>query len=201
MPAHGLARHNASVKVLSVNVGKARPVHINGRRVMTAIAKDALPATARVAVKPMGLEGDEQADLSVHGGLSKAVYAYASEHTPRWEAERNRELGLLFETLPPGSMGENLSLQGVLEADLWIGDQLVMPDCALWVSEPRFPCFKFNARMGYNQAAKFMVKHGLCGAYLSVAQPGSVGAGDLITLVPGRRDVRLLDVFLAKARA
>jgi MOSC domain-containing protein YiiM len=189
------------VKVLSVNCGRARPVQINGRRVMTAIAKDPAPEGTRVAVLPLGLQGDEQADQSVHGGLSKAVYAYASEHTPRWEAERNRALGLLFDTLPPGSMGENLSLQGVLEADLWIGDQLVMPDCALMVSEPRFPCFKFNARMGFNQAAKFMVKHGLCGVYLSVSQAGSVGAGDLITLVPGRREVRLLDVFLAKARA
>jgi MOSC domain-containing protein YiiM len=130
-----------------------------------------------VAVGPLGLAGDEQADLSVHGGLAKAVYAYPSEHLPFWQTVRAQaQVALWDDTLPPGAMGENLLLQGLREQDLWVGDRLVLPGCVLVVSEPRQPCFKFGAAMGFAQAVKLMAQSGFCGSYLAVLQPGA-GAG------------------------
>ena len=107
--------------VQSVNVSLARGIEINGRRVMTAIGKRAVAGA--VAVGPMGLAGDEQADLSVHGGLGKAVYAYPGEHYPFWQTVRAQaRVSLWDEALPPGSLGENLTLGGLLETQAWVGD-------------------------------------------------------------------------------
>jgi MOSC domain-containing protein YiiM len=103
--------------------------------------------------------------------------------------------------LPPGTLGENLTVQGLLEDRLWIGDRLVLPGCVLAVSEPRFPCFKFNAAMGFAQAARMMVQSGYCGAYLAVIEPGTVCAGDPIELRPGPREVNLRELFRSRARA
>jgi MOSC domain-containing protein YiiM len=103
-------------------------------------------------------------------------------------------------------MGENLTLSGITEDRLWIGDQLYIggsadaPGCVLAVSEPRFPCFKFNAAMGFRQASKMMVQSGYCGAYLGVILPGQVNAGDSVTLQPGPREVNLRDLFKSRAR-
>jgi hypothetical protein len=114
------------------------------------------PAPGRVAVGPLGLEGDEQADLSVHGGLSKALYAYPAAHYPFWQTVRAQaRVALWDEALPPGAMGENLTIEGLDEARLWIGDRLVLPDCVLAVSEPRLPCAKFGAALGFLQAVNF----------------------------------------------
>jgi MOSC domain-containing protein YiiM len=187
------------MNIFAVNVATAQATPMHGRRVMTAIAKRSV--THAVAVKPLGLAGDEQADLSVHGGLSKAVYAYPMEHLAFWEDQRTQALGpSLMPSYGPGSVGENLSLTGLLETELWIGDALHLPNTILTVSEPRMPCFKFNAAMGFPGAAKAMMQSGFCGAYLSVQQPGSVTAGEAFTLVPGPREVRLLDMFRAKSR-
>src|SRR6478736_5793307 len=138
---------NKGGTLLSLNVARAAPVTINGRKVLTAIGKRAVQGER--AVLPLGIEGDEQADLSVHGGLGKAVYAYPSEHYAFWKTVRAQaQVALWDEELPFGAMGENLTLQGVAENELWIGDVLRFPGCLLAVSEPRFPCFKFNAAMG-----------------------------------------------------
>lgn len=189
----------SNMRVVAVNVARAQPSLVGGRRVMTAMAKQ--PVTQAVAVRPMGLAGDEQADLSVHGGLSKAVYAYPVEHLAFWENKRAEALGpSLLPAYATGSVGENLSIMGLLEVDLWIGDTLHFPNAVLAVSEPRMPCYKFNAAMGFPGAAKAMMQSGFCGAYLSVHQPGSVAAGETFTVVPGPREVRLLDMFRAKAR-
>jgi len=137
------------MKVVSVNTALAQKVQINGREVLTAIGKR--PRSGQVAYRPMGMEGDEQADLSVHGGLSKAVYAYPLEHYAFWRTVRAqaRAAGWEDELPPPGAMGENLTIDGLNERQLWIGDQLRFADGGvLVVSEPRFPCFKFNAAMG-----------------------------------------------------
>ena len=183
--------------VLSLNVARAEPVTINGRKVMTAIAKR--PVEGERQVLPLGIEGDEQADLSVHGGLSKAVYAYPSEHYGFWQTVRAQaQVALWDEALPFGSLGENLTLQGLVERDLWIGDSLRFPDCELAVSEPRFPCFKFNAAMGFRHAAKLMVESGWCGAYLAVRVPGTIAAGQAFTLVPGPREVGIAELFRAR---
>lgn len=186
------------MKVLSVNCATVREVSIGGRRVATAIGKQR--ATGPVAVRPLGLEGDEQADLSVHGGLAKAVYAYPSEHFPFWQTVRAQaKVSLWDEPVAPGLVGENLTLEGVTEDRLWIGDRLVLPGCVLAVSEPRFPCFKFNAAMGFPQAAKLMWQSGYCGSYLAVIEPGHVAAGDTFELVPGPREVNLRELFRARA--
>lgn len=185
--------------VLSLNVSPARPVTINGRTVMTAIGKRAVQGER--AVLPLGIEGDEQADLSVHGGLGKAVYAYPSEHYPFWNTVRAQaQVALWDEDLPFGSLGENLTLQGVVESGLWIGDVLRFPGCELAVSEPRFPCFKFVAAMGFKHAAKLMVESAWCGAYLAVRTPGTIAAGESFTLVPGAREVGIAELFRARMR-
>jgi MOSC domain-containing protein YiiM len=186
------------MKLLHVNTASAREVLINGRKVLTGHHKQ--PVEGPVAVGPLGLAGDEQADPSVHGGLSKAVYAYPSEHYAFWQTVRAQARQQLWdEVATPGLLGENLTLQGLREAELWVGDQLHLPDCVLVVSEPRFPCFKFNAAMGFNQASKLMAQSGYCGAYLAVHTPGTLQAGQPITLVPGPREVGIAELFRSRA--
>ena len=147
----------------------------------------------------MGLAGDEQADLSVHGGLGKAVYAYPVEHYGFWQTVRAQaKVAAWGELLPHGSMGENLTLQGLLETGVWIGDVLRFADCELAVSEPRFPCFKFNAVMGFNQASKLMVANAWCGFYLAVRRPGLLRAGEGFELIPGPREVGITELFRSR---
>ena len=185
--------------VLSLNVARAQAVAINGRKVMTAIGK--CDVEGERAVLPLGIEGDEQADLSVHGGLGKAVYAYPGEHYPFWKTVRAQaKVALWDEELPFGSLGENLTLQGVLESDLWIGDLLCFPGCQLAVSQPRFPCFKFVVAMGFRHAARLMIESAWCGAYLAVRVPGTIAAGQSFTIEPGPRQVGITEVFRARMR-
>jgi MOSC domain-containing protein YiiM len=187
------------MKILSVNTATVQKVQINGRLVATAIGKR--PRPGPVAYGPMGLEGDEQADPTVHGGLAKAIYAYPSEHLAFWRTVRAQaKAGDWDAEVQPGLVGENLSLQGLSERQLWIGDRLVFADGGvLVVSEPRQPCFKFNAAMGFAQASKLMVESGYCGAYLAVHVPGAVQAGDTFTLLPGDRTLSLLEAFRLRA--
>jgi MOSC domain-containing protein YiiM len=184
-------------RVLSVNTAAAETVEIAGAAVLTAIRKRA--RAGAVALQALGLAGDEQADPTVHGGLAKAVYAYPSEHLHFWQTVRAQaRVAGVDDAVAPGSMGENLTVEGLLEDRLWIGDRLRLPNCELAVSEPRFPCFKFNFAMGFNQAVKLMTQSGYCGSYLAVIQPGSVQAGDEIELVPGPREVNVRELFRAR---
>ena len=184
-------------QVLSVQVAQACKVQIAGRSILTAIHKTAV--SGPVAVKPLGLQGDEQADLSVHGGLEKAIYAYPTEHYAFWaEARRLAGVAAIDDALPFGSMGENLTLCGLLETDVWVGDVLRFPQCVLRVSQPREPCYKFNAAMGFNTAVKAMAQSGFCGFYLSVDEPGTVQAGEAFELLPGPRHVSIPQRFGAK---
>ena len=178
-------------------MASARRVQINGRTVLTAIHKQAVPGAVQVG--SMGLQGDEQADPSVHGGLDKAVYAYPSEHYPFWQAAR-AQAGLdgIDTDLPFGSVGENLSLQGLLEAQVWVGDVLHFADCTLRVTLPREPCYKFNAAMGFAGAARAMALAGCCGFYLAVEQPGYLRAGDHFQLQPGPRRLGIPEMFRAR---
>lgn len=186
-------------QLLSVNRATARTVRIHGRDVLTAIYKQKVDGP--VEVGPMGLQGDEQADLTVHGGLSKAVYAYPSEHYPFWQTVRAQAQAALWdEALQPGAMGENLTLSGLLENQVWVGDLLRFEHCELAVSEPRQPCFKFNAAMGFNQATKLMVQSGWCGFYLAVRVPGRIQAGESFELIPGPREVGIPELFRSRAR-
>jgi MOSC domain-containing protein YiiM len=183
------------MKVVSVNVASISDLFIHQsnqmRRIATGIHKQ--PVAGSVLVEKLGLVGDEQADPSVHGGLHKAVYAYPSEHYAFWIAQR---LAVLKreEPLPPGSMGENLTLQGLLESDVWIGDRLHVGSTVLEVTEPRQPCFKFNAKMGFSHAVKMMVQSGYSGFYLRVVESGNIAAGDSVALHAGRRELSIVQV-------
>jgi len=183
------------MKVISVNVGIIGDLFVRQseqvRRIATGIYKR--PVDGAVGVHRLGLDGDEQADPTVHGGINKAVYAYPSEHYAFWIAQRLAALKR-EEPLPPGAMGENLTLQGVLEKDIWIGDRLRIGSALLEVTEPRQPCFKFNARMGFGHAAKMMVQAGNSGFYLRVIVPGALAAGDAIALIAGPRETSIAQI-------
>ena len=184
-------------QLFSVQVGLARRMKIGERSVLTASAKQA--AAGPVPVMPLGLSGDEQADLSVHGGLSKAVYAYPSEHYVFWQQARQQAgLGQIDDSLPHGSLGENLTLSGLLESGVWAGDVLRFPDCELRVTLPREPCYKFNASMGFAHASRQMAQSGFCGFYLAVQTPGALRAGESFELIAGRRSVSIPELFAAK---
>ena len=184
--------------LLSLNTALARELTIDGRAVMTAIGKRSVEGRRRVHA--LGIEGDEQADLSVHGGLGKAVYAYPSEHYPFWETVRAQAgVSGWGEKLAAGALGENLTLAGApLESDAWVGDLLRFPDCTLAVSEPRYPCFKFNAAMGFKQASKAMVAQAWCGYCLAVRVPGTIAGGEAFEWVPGPREVTIAEIFRSR---
>jgi len=189
----------SSGRVKAVNVGQVRRLPVGGRTVMSAFDKRAVPGP--VAVGPLGLAGDEQADPTVHGGLAKAVYAYPAEHYAFWEwarREQQVDAGLLDEGLPSGALGENLTIEGLLETEVWVGDRLRLPDCELVVSEPRQPCYKFVAVMGFARAAKAMAESGHCGFYLRVAKAGTLAAGQAFTVEPGLREIRIDQAFRQK---
>ena len=188
------------MKINSIQVAQAQKVHIDGRNILTAIYKTGVAGPVPVGV--LGLLGDEQADLSVHGGLAKAVYAYPAEHYGFWRHQREQagvaNLAGMDDQLEPGAMGENLTLSGLLESGVWVGDVLQFLNCTLRVEQPREPCFKFNAVMGFNSAAKAMAQSGFCGFYLSVDQPGTVQAGESFELLPGPRRMGIPERFNAR---
>lgn len=195
---HSSARVSHIGRVLSIQTGRVRPLRVGERKLMSAMGKT--PVTGPVALGPLGLMGDEQADLSVHGGLSKVVYALPSEHLLWWQAQRQaRGVTLFDEVLDPGYLGENLSLQGVSEQDVFIGDCLKLGDVVLRVTQPREPCGKFNAVMGYALAAKDMVQSGRCGFYLAVDQPGILQAGVSFDVIPGPRSISVTQALQHKA--
>ena len=185
------------MRLVSVQTGTARPLMVGGRRLLSAIGKS--PVSGPVAAGPLGLAGDDQADLSVHGGLDKAVYAYPTEHLPYWQDLRREQGVTLFdEPVSFGFVGENLSLEGLLEHQVWVGDELVFPGCVLRVTAPREPCFKFNAVTGLPDAGRRMVERVCCGWYLAVDQPGSLEAGQSFDLRPGPRGLTVAEAFLAR---
>lgn len=184
--------------LLSLQTGQTRPLMVGRRKLVSAIGKTFVNGSIEIGV--MGLSGDEQADLTVHGGLSKAVYALPAEHLPWWQARRQAEGATMFdEALTPGSLGENLSLQGVSETDLFIGDCLDFGDVLLRITQPREPCGKFNAVMGYAHAAKDMVQSGRCGFYLAVDKPGRLQAGASFQVIAGHRLVSVAQALQHKA--
>ena len=158
--------------LLSVQTGRSAPLGPDG--VPSAIVKTA--RTGGVAVGVLGLDGDEQADLAVHGGPEKAVYAYAASHFPDWAAK--------FPALnfTGGAMGENLTIAGMTEADICVGDVHAIGTALLQVCQPRQPCFKFSLRHGNNRLPKAMVKSGQSGWYYRVLQTGALAAGDNVML-------------------
>lgn len=191
---------NSRIRILSVNTAMAQRVTVaDGRTILTAHGKRAVGPGVSVAVGPLGLDGDEQADPTVHGGRGKAVYAYPHEHYAFWKTVRSQaRLQLWDEDPTPGLMGENLTITGLLETHAWIGDRLRFPNCILAISEPRMPCSKFDAVMGFKQASKMMAQSGFCGFYLSVTVEGSLQTGEEGEVVPGPRQVSIAEAFRSK---
>jgi len=191
-------RPGFSGTLLTIQTGQVRPLMVGGRKLVSAIGKTTV--SGPIAVGVLGLAGDEQADLSVHGGLSKAVYALPSEHLPWWQAQRQTHGATMFEEpLAPGYLGENLSLQGLFEQDLFIGDRIDFGDVVFRITQPREPCGKFNAVMGYALAAKDMVLSGRCGFYLAVEQPGFLQAGATCQVLAGSRTTLVSEALQHKA--
>ena len=163
-------------RIVSVNVGGVADLEWRGRVYRSAIRK--APVVGPVRVRELGLEGDDQADRQVHGGPAKAVYAYPGEHYSFWGAE----LGLPSE-LGPGAFGENLTVAGLSEASLHIGDELEAGSARFRVSMPRKPCAKLAARFGREDLPRRFVEAGRCGFYMEVLREGVVESGDEIRLV------------------
>ncbi len=156
-------------RVLSVNVGRPRPVDTGRRTILTAIWK--APVEGRVAVRGVNLDGDGQADRSVHGGPDKAVYAYALEETRTWERELGRELG-------PAAFGENLTTAGLDVSGALVGERWRVGSALLEVVQPRLPCFKLGLRMGDPSFVRRFGQASRPGAYLRIVEEGDLGAGD-----------------------
>jgi MOSC domain-containing protein YiiM len=160
------------VHVVSVNVGRPRRVRWKGRDVETAIFKK--PVEGRVPLRRLNFDGDRQADLTVHGGRAKAVYAYPIEHYPFWGDE-------LGEEPPLGAFGENLTVEGLpLEDEIAVGDRFRVGTAELVVTQPRLPCYKLGLRFGRDDMVKRFLLAGRSGYYLAVDVEGEVGAGDAI---------------------
>lgn len=173
--------------IISVNVGLPREVSWQGKTVTTGIFKT--PVAGRVMVRSLNLDGDRQADLTVHGGLEKAVYAYPAEHYDYWRGE------LPGIDLPWGMFGENLTTVGLLEDTVNIGDRFRIGTAELMVTQPRMPCYKLGIKFGCADMVKRFLASRLPGIYFSVLQGGELGAGDAIELVSrDENDVTVLDI-------
>ena len=160
--------------VASVQVGRAAPLGPDG--VLSGFVKHAVKGSVQVTAT--GIVGDEQADLSVHGGPEKAVYAYAESRYDQWQAAFPRHAALLV----PGGLGENLTIAGCDETLVCLDDIVRIGTCLLQVSQPRQPCFKFALRFDDPGMPRAMVKNGFCGWYYRVLQPGQLAAGDTLSL-------------------
>ncbi|HWC75879.1 MAG TPA: MOSC domain-containing protein [Blastocatellia bacterium] len=163
------------MRILSVNVGLPRDIEWQGKTVRTSIFK--APVQGRVRVTTLNLEGDQQSDLSVHGGIEKAVYAYPSEHYSYWREE------LPGADLTWAAFGENFTTEGLLEDTVHIGDRLRVGSAEFVVTQPRMPCFKLGIRFGRQDMVKRFLQSGRTGFYLAVIKKGEVSAGDSIELL------------------
>jgi MOSC domain-containing protein YiiM len=163
------------MKIISVNVGRPRLVVWKGQSVSTGIYKS--PVEGRVMLRTLNLDGDRQADLTVHGGPSKAVYAYPAEHYAYWRNE------LPDTELPWGMFGENFTSEGLDESAVNVGDRFRIGSAELTVTQPRMPCYKLGIKFGRADMLKRFMASGRTGFYFSVQREGEVGAGDEMELI------------------
>jgi MOSC domain-containing protein YiiM len=170
------------MKLISLNVGLPRLLSWRGETFETGIFKN--PVKGQVMMRTTNLDGDRQADLTVHGGPKKAVYAYSSEHYPAWSEE------LHDPALTWGAFGENFTTEGLLEGDVSIGNSYSIGSAEVMVTTPRLPCFKLAAKFRRDDMIVRFVRNGWCGFYFSVLKEGEVGAGDEFKLL-GREDPTL----------
>jgi len=163
------------LRILSINVGLPREVQWRGKTVTTSIFK--APISGRIRVNRLNVAGDQQSDLTVHGGPDKAVYVYPAEHYAFWRAE------LPGVALSWGAFGENLTTEGLLEDAIRIGDRLQIGTAEFSVTQPRMPCFKLAIRFDRADMVKRFLLSGRTGFYLNVSQEGEVGAGDQVRVI------------------
>jgi MOSC domain-containing protein YiiM len=170
----------SEMKIISVNVGLPRLVMSNGDPVSTGIFKE--PVAGRVKLGTLNLDGDRQADLSVHGGPSKAVYAYPCEHYEYWKREFPEM------KLPWGMFGENFTTAGLFESEINIGDKFSIGSAIVMVTEPRMPCYKLGIKFGRPDIVKRFLASERTGFYFAVLQEGEVGVGEPIELTEKSKD-------------
>ena len=163
------------MRLLSLNVGLPRQVRFQGELVTTGIFKE--PVQGSVKLRKLNLDGDKQADLKVHGGVDKAVYAYAGEHYDYWRQE------LPDMSLPWGMFGENFTTQGMFEESVNIGDQFKVGTANLIATQPRMPCYKLGVKFGSMDMIKRFLASGLTGVYFKVMKEGELEQGDEIKLI------------------
>jgi MOSC domain-containing protein YiiM len=163
------------MRISSVNVGLPREVTWQGKLVTTGIFKE--PVKGPVMLRTLNLDGDQQADLTVHGGVDKAVYAYPSEHYAYWRAE------LPGVDLPWGMFGENLTTEGLREEAVYIGDRFRIGETEVTVTEPRMPCYKLGLKFGRADIIKRFLASRRTGFYFAVVREGMVGAGNAVDLI------------------
>lgn len=170
-----MERTGAKLKLVSVNIGLPREVTWRGRNTTTAIYKQ--PVEGRVALRKLNLDGDRQADLTVHGGEHKAVYCYPLVHYDYWRIE------LPGQELPMGIFGENFTTDGLLEDSVHLGDRLSVGFGEVVVTQPRLPCYKLGVRFQSDDMVRRFLASRRTGFYLAVAREGEVGAGDPIKVI------------------
>jgi len=176
--------------VASINISPPIAVAYGDTSVMTGIFKQ--PVAGAVAVRRLNLEGDGQADLVNHGGESKAVYAYSLDHYDYWRHALARD------DMPHGQFGENLTVAGLDEAELCVGDQLHIGNALFTISQPRVPCFKLGIRLGDKRMPKMFALSLRTGFYLRVLKEGSIRAGDRVDVVArGRHSLSIRSLFEA----
>ncbi len=171
------------MKLVSVNVAQPRVFTAGGRRVRTGIYKE--PITGPVKVARLNLEGDAQADLSVHGGPNKAVYVYSRKNVEFWRRELRRD------DLRPGSLGENLTVDDLPDTDICIGDELEIGTARFVVTQPRLPCYKLGIALGMPEFPKMFKESGRTGFYLKVLREGTIAAGDVLQKIECPEEPRM----------
>jgi len=173
--------------LISLNVGLPRVVESNGEPVVTGIFKE--PVTGPVMLRTLNLDGDRQADLRVHGGISKAVYGYPVEHYEFWKKE------LPQMELPYGMFGENFTTEGLLEDTLNVGDRFRIGEAELMVTEPRLPCYKLRIKFGRSDILRRFLQSRRTGFYFAVVREGAVAAGDEFKLLSrDGNDITIADI-------
>ena len=198
-----------AVKILTISTGKCSNISLSSssqeeeKTVLSAITKSSVSSNdnqVEIRCGFEGLQGDEHADLSVHGGQAKAIYCYPVEHYDYWRNAIEASDIRLSRLDQHGALGENLTIEGIVEDQVFEGDVWKINDAVLVVTAPREPCFKFNAIMGDRLAGKKMFSQGLCGWYFSVKNPGSLSTGESIEIFPGPRKRSIASVFESLAK-
>ena len=173
------------MKVLSINISEPKKIIFNGKELITSIYKK--PTEGSIEVTDVGLVGDRQADMKVHGGYDKAVYAYSYKHYQTWSKEMNQEYDEF------GLVGENLTIDDFNEREIYIGDELMIGDCVFQISQPRIPCYKIGIKMNSRDFPKKFSQSGLLGSYMRVLETGKISKNDDVKHI--RKESNSLSIY------